>query len=239
MEARAFKNWREGFKLTQEEVAQRFRVSRTTVQNWESGATPVSELVDMTCELWGNRLRQEDPSRGPVTLIYTDAPMFVDPYAPRRPLAMMQQEPFPSNAAAIARVQKLSRGDRFCNPFIMEKDGRSLWNSVELRRVVDGEDSGAPTLHNLLMRIAKEVKASSGSAVWPAKLPTSSEKQERVQRIEALATELEAMASKTFDETGKARKVEEIFSQLLHLGTRAPDQLVSAVADAFVVLERV
>ena len=62
MDAQAFKNWRVGFHLTQEDVAQRFRVTRTTVQNWESGATPVSELVDMGCELWGNRLRREDPN---------------------------------------------------------------------------------------------------------------------------------------------------------------------------------
>ena len=163
--------------------------------------------------------------------------MFVDPYAPPRPLAMMQQEPHPSNAAAIARVEKLW-GNGFCNPFIIEKNGRPLWNVTELQRVVDGSDLGAPTLHNLLKRIAREVKDASGSTVWSAKRPSSSERQERQQRVEGLATELEAMASKTFDEIGKGWKVEEIFSKLQLLGTRAPDPLVSAVAAAFVVLER-
>src|SRR5665213_865742 len=92
MEANEFKTWRQHFNLTQHDVARKLGVSRTTVQNWESGATPITPAVEMSCEIWEQRLRQEDPDFGPVTLIYADGPMFVDPYGPRQPRAMMQQE---------------------------------------------------------------------------------------------------------------------------------------------------
>src|ERR1700704_1690153 len=128
MDANQFRAWRETFNLTQEDVAQKFQVSRTTVQNWETGANPITRAVEMGCEIWSPRLKQEDPDLGPVTLIYADGPMFVDPYGPRRRLAIMQQEPYPTNTAALARVQQLWGRDDFHNAFIIEKAGKPLWN---------------------------------------------------------------------------------------------------------------
>ncbi len=239
MTAQEFKAWRQRFKLTQEDVAQKFRVSRTTVQNWESGATPVTQLVEMSCEIWEPRLRQEDPDFGPVTLIYTDAPIFVDPYGPRQPLAMMRQEPHPSNTAALARVQKLWDRSGFCNSFIIDKTTKPLWNYPELKRVVEGEDLGAPTVQNLLRKIAREMKSSSSNTVWGANRPSPSERQERQRRIEALASELETIAQGRFVEvTQRQREVEEALFKFQHLGTRVPDSLVHNVAEAFVANER-
>src|SRR6266446_10389463 len=107
MDAKELKSWRERVGLTQQQFAERLRVTRTTVQNWESGMTSIPQAVDTSCEIWEHRLQQENPNLGPVTLIYSDGPMFVNPYGPRRRLAMMQQEPYPTNTAAIARVQQL------------------------------------------------------------------------------------------------------------------------------------
>jgi hypothetical protein len=72
--------------------------------------------------------------------------MFIDPYGPRRPLAMMMQEPYPTNAAAFARVRALWRRDDFHNPFILEESGKLLWNSAQLARVFSGDDSDAAPL---------------------------------------------------------------------------------------------
>lgn len=238
MNANEFKVWREGFKLTQEDVAQKFRVSRTTVQNWETGTNPITQAVEMGCEIWTPRLRQEDPDLGPVTLIYTDGPMFVDPYGPPQPAATIRQESHPSNAAAVARVQKLSGRAGFCDPLIIEKPSRPLWNSVELKRVIDGSDTGAPTLPNLLMRISKEVKSTSASSVWSGKGPSPAEKKERQQQIEDLASELDALAATVLDNADSNRKVDELFDKLRKLGKWPRDSLVRNIAQAFVAADQ-
>ena len=142
--AQQFREWREKLGLTQVQVAKRFNVTRTTVQNWESGATPISQHVANSCEIWGHRLRQMQPDLGPVTLIYADGPMYINPYGPRAPLAMMHQEVFQTNAHALARVRELWGGAGFHNPLILASDREHLWNMVELERVISGEDAEAP-----------------------------------------------------------------------------------------------
>jgi DNA-binding XRE family transcriptional regulator len=236
MEANELKAWRQRFGLTQDDVAQKFRVSRTTVQNWESGATPITPLVEMSCEIWEPRLRQEDPDFGPVTLIYTDGPLFVDAYGPRQPLAMMQQEPHPSNAAALARVQKLWGRSGFCNPFIVDKSTKPLWNYPELKRVVEGDDLGAPTVQKLIRKIAETIKSSSRNTVGGTNLPSASERQ---RHIEALAGELETIADRGFDEIEKRqREVDDAIYKFQHYGARAPDGLRRNLAQAFTAAER-
>ena len=114
MDSSAFSAWRKRVGLTQQELAERWaRVTRTTIQNWESGASPIPHSVETACAIWERRLKQENPNLGPVTLIYADGPMFVDPYGPRRRLPMMQKEPYPTNTAAIARVLELWKPRRF------------------------------------------------------------------------------------------------------------------------------
>jgi hypothetical protein len=240
MEAKELKDWRERVGLTQQQFADKLRVTRATVQNWESGATQIPQAVDMSCEIWGARLKQENPDLGPVTLVYSDGPMFVNPYGPRARPAMMQQEPYPTNTAALARVQQLWGRANFHSAFIIEESGRPLWNVVELGRVADGSDKEAPTLVNLLRVIAKEVRANSSIFVRKgAKLLTPSEVKQRQRAIEAQADELDRIAN-----TGLQRilrhemLVEGVFSTLLALGSKAPDSLVSNVAQALEVFQR-
>jgi hypothetical protein len=53
------------------------------------------------CSVWDDWLKKEMAALGPVALIYSDAPMFIDPYLPRGRMAMLKQEPYPTNAAAL------------------------------------------------------------------------------------------------------------------------------------------
>jgi helix-turn-helix protein len=239
MDGRQFKAWRERLGLTQQQVADKLGVTRTTVQNWENaGAIP--QAVEMSCEVWEPRLKQENADIGPVTLVYSDGPMFVNPYGPRGRLAMMHQEPYPTNSAAIARVEQLWDRDDFHNAFIIEESGKPLWNVVELTRVVAGKDKGAPTLVNLVRAIAKSVRANSTIFVRSGpKTLSPSEAKQRQQAIEAQADELDRLADSGLQSLIKnQQKVEGVFSTLLALGTKAPDSLVYNVAQAFVVFER-
>ncbi|MGO9985428.1 MAG: helix-turn-helix transcriptional regulator [Rhodomicrobium sp.] len=240
MNGKEFKEWRERVGLTQQQLADKLRVTRTTIQNWEGTTTLIPQAVDMCCEIWEARLKQENPDLGPVTLIYSDGPMFVDPYGPRRRLAMMQQEPYPTNTAALARVQQLWGRNEFHNPLIIEKSGTPLWNVVELGRVVDGNDADAPTLVNLLRAIAKNVRANSAAfARSGAKSLAPSEVQARQNEIENQANELDRLAGCGLEIIIRDQLlIEGVFSKLLALGTRAPDPLISNVHQALVVFER-
>jgi hypothetical protein len=237
MFGKELKAWRERMRLRQERVAEKLGVTRTTIQNWESGATPIPKAVEMSCEVWEHRLKQEDPDFGPVTLIYSNGPMFINPQGPRSPLSIMRQEPYLTNAAAIARVQKLWGRDDFHNPFVIEGNGKPLWNVVELERVINGSDTGAPTLANLIKAIAKNVRATS--TLFPRSGPKSdpSEMEQRQHAIEGLAEELENSAVTEVPSADYQRKIEDLFSKLRTLGKRPPGSLVNNVAQAFVAAE--
>jgi hypothetical protein len=227
-------------RLTQQQLADKLKVTRTTIQNWEGEVTPIPQAVDMSCEIWEARLKQEDPDLGPVALIYSDGPMFVDPYGPRRRPAMMKQEPYSTNTAALARVQQLWGRENFHNAFIIEESGTPLRNVVELGRVVSGEDAGAPTLVNLLKSIARNVRANSAIFVRSGpKMLSPSEAKKRQQAIESHADELDRLPDLGLQAIIRdQRRVEDVFSNLLALGTKAPDSLVRNVAQALVVFER-
>jgi DNA-binding XRE family transcriptional regulator len=235
MESNEFAAWRKRVGITQEELAERWaRVTRTTIQNWESGLTPIPHSVEAACAIWERRLKQENPNLGPVTLIYADGPMFVDPYGPRRRLAMMHQEPYQTNTAAIARVLDLWGRDDFHNAFIIEKTGEDLWNVAELARVAAGSDTGAPTVVNLLKRLAKHFKDTSTMYVRSGpRLPTSVEVKRRQERIETLAGEIEKLAEAATTLSIRYQDVEQHLSELRDLGKMAPEPLVFNVAQAF------
>ena len=224
-----FRQWRERFGLTQTHVANRFGVSRNTVQNWETGATPLPQTIEGACTLWEDRLKKETAVLGPLTLIYADGPMFVDPYRPRR-MAMLKQEPFPTNAAALARVQQMWGRDDFDGPFIIEKSGAPLWNQVELMRVVDGSDKGAPTLANTIRAVAAYVRKHSQVYVRDRlERPSPAQHQQRVDAIVQIADELEALADQT---PRRYAQFEALLSQLHDLGFFPTNELVSDVAHA-------
>jgi hypothetical protein len=190
-------------------------------------------------------VRQEDAGLGPVTLIYSDGPMFRSPYGPPQRLAMMHQEQYAMNAQAIARVCELSGCDDFHNPFIVERAGVTLWNAVELARVVEGSDAEAPTRFNLLSRcsatiraLAEAARSNTAFSVWsgPA-VPTPTQREERERRTEALAAELDALASSAMQGAVTYQHVDERFTALRGLGKSASNSLISDVAKAFVALD--
>jgi transcriptional regulator with XRE-family HTH domain len=246
MQAEAFRQWREGTGYTQAAAAARFfKVTRATLQNWETGATPIPAAVETACQIWGRRVRQEQAGYGPVTLVYSDGPMFRDPYEPQQRQPMMHQEQYDMNAQAITRVCELWPRGNFHNPFIIERSGSDLWNAVELERVVDGNDSGAPTHFNLFSQCAAVIKAladdarrnptltaSSGSA-----LPTLAQQEDRERQIENLAAELDSLAVAMPQGTVTHLQVEERLTALRALGKRPSDSLFNDFAKAFVALD--
>ncbi|WP_316169053.1 MULTISPECIES: helix-turn-helix transcriptional regulator [unclassified Bradyrhizobium] len=239
MNAAEFKAWRQNLNLTQQEVAERVGVSRTTIQNWENN-TPIPQTVDISCKVWEHRIKQEDPGIGPLTLIYSDGPMFIDPYGPRRRPAMMQQEPYPTNAAVLARVQQLAGQPNFNNPFVLEADQSSLWNLPELARVISGEDKEAPTLANMLRKTAKIVRDNSANFVRSgAGRPTPAEVAARQEDINAQADLLDKFASGGLQAIVRDQvAIDDVFAKLRALGLRAPDALVSGIAFACSVFDR-
>ena len=138
------------------------------------------------------------------------------------------------------RSEQLWGRENFCNAFIIEESGAPLWNVVELGRVVDGDDTGAPTVANLLRATAKRVRANSAvfapagqSSLDPAEV------SERQRAIEAQADELDRIAASGLQAIIRDQPlIEGVFARLIALGTRAPDRLVSNVAQALVVFER-
>lgn len=140
------KAWRKTLGLTQEEAAEKFGVSRATVIAWESGAREIPTMIDLVCSAAGRAWKQR-PGHGPVTLVYADAPMWLNPYGPRR-MPMLQMELYPNNAAALERCCELVEGDVFFNPFIMVEGGDTIWSATELfaecRRRASVEAEEAP-----------------------------------------------------------------------------------------------
>ncbi len=115
---------------------------------------------------------------------------------------------------------------------------------MELARVVSGDDKEAPTRINLLRRcsetiraLAEDVRGNISLTVWngPAQ-PTAAQRKDRESRIEAIAGELEALATEALCGTVTYQQVEERFTALRGLGKSASNSLVSDLAKAFVAL---
>lgn len=227
-----FREWRERFGLTQGDIAKRFGVSRNTIQNWEAGATAMPSTIGDACAVWEDRLKKEIAEFGPLTLCYSDAPMFINPYGPPRKIAMLQQEPYPTNSAALARVMMIWNRNDVHGPFIMEKSGGALWNQIELARVVDGSDKGAPTVRNTITRLANYVLENSTAFVRGVNTPTMEQIAASVAAIRVVGEELLHLAAEC--ETRFVSYAEfEVFLKRLHqLGSYPTNRHVGDVAHA-------
>jgi DNA-binding XRE family transcriptional regulator len=228
-----FREWRKGFGLTQDDVAKRFGVSRNTVQNWEGGASSMPAMLSDICAVWTERLEKERPELGPVILCYSDGPMFVNPYGPQRKLAMLQHESYPTNAAAVARVRLLWNKPDFHGPFILEKSGKFLWNQVELTRVVNGGDKGAPTIRNTLLRMAAYVAENPTAFARGPKVLGPAEVEDRTRRIQAVGEELAALAAQSETRVVQYPDYEPLLDRLHELGFYPTHRQVGDVAHAF------
>jgi len=229
-----FTTWRKTHGLTQERAAYQFKVTRTTIQNWESGATSLPSGVEDLCKIWGRRFRQVNPGVGPLTLIYSDAPMFVNAFGPRSRPAMMHQEAFATNAAAIARLMFLSAHEGFHNAFIMEESGEMLWNAVEISAIIRGDDHGAPTISNLLHALADQIRQTSIFAVRGPNSLTPAEIIPRKSEIDAEVEKLVAMSRSDAVNDIRYTEVDAVLLKVRKLGLRPSDQLVSGIAQAIV-----
>jgi DNA-binding XRE family transcriptional regulator len=227
-----FREWRERFGLTQDDVAKRFGVTRNTIQNWESGASALPGTLDTLCKVWADRLTKEIAEIGPVTLCYTDGPMFIDPYGPRRKLAMLKQEPYPTNAAALARVKIIWDQPDVYGPFITDKSDSFLWNQVELARVVDGSDKGAPTVRNTLARIAAYVIENPTAFARGPRSLTPAEVDDRKRRILAVGEGLSVLAKQSEERVVEYSDFEALLERLHKLGFYPTSRQVADVAHA-------
>jgi len=226
---------RERLGLTQGTVAERLKSTTASIRNWESEPTAIPPQAEMLWGVWEHRFQQECLGFGPVTLIFTDGPMFINPQGPQRQLAMMHREPFMTNAMALARACALWGQPGFESPLIMKPDGEMLWNMPQLRRVVDEEDDGAPIVPVMLRAIAAHARMYSTRYVRTgARLPTAMEVETRQREIEAEADKLAKLADHDTRTSTDSRPSEEIFDRLRKLGLTPPDDLVSGVAQAYV-----
>jgi hypothetical protein len=234
MDGSEFRQRRERLLLTQADIAARLNVSEATVRNWESEATNVPTAVEMLWGVWEHRFEQETPSLGPVTLIYTDGPMFIDPQGPRRPLAMMQQEAFLTNAGALARVCAMWNRPGFNSPLIMKASGEVLWNAVQLADVFNGTDKGAPTVANMVRSIAHHARTYSTRYVRSGpNLPTQAEVSVRQRKIEDEADKLDALAASDDPTSADSEAVATACSWLRAYGLTPPAHLISGLAQAY------
>jgi DNA-binding XRE family transcriptional regulator len=227
-----FRQWREQFDLTQSELAKRFRVTRNTVQNWENGSTSLPSTIAQACAVWGDRLRKEKAEIGPVTLCYADAPMWIDAYRPGNKVASMQLEPYPTNSAALARAKMISGQRHVHGPFIMEKSGAPLWNNVELDRVVDGSDEGAPTVRNTIRRLANYILEHSAVFVRGVRMPTVEEIEAKRSEIEETAQAMLQLAAESETRFVSHVEFETLLERLHKLGSYPTNRHVSDVAHA-------
>lgn len=227
-----FRTWRERFGLTQGDLGKRLGVTRNTIQNWENGATALPGMLNDACAVWEDRLKQEMAESGPVTLCYSDGPMWVDAYRPRNRLPSLQLEPYPTNSAALARVKMIWGTEGVYGPFIMEESGGALWNQVQLARVVDGSDNGAPTVRNTIRRLANYILENSAVFVRGVKMPTVEEIKGITASIEATGEALLQLATESETRCVTYVEFEVLLKRLHELNTYPTNRHVGDVAHA-------
>lgn len=139
------------FGLSQAELADMLYTSRSAVMAMEASPDPLSPAVMTAFNHLVERRWWQRPNQGPVTLVYSDRPMSLGEGNYRLPI--MQCEPFPTNAEAVARVCELfrrgtdERGNGFFNPFVSAEAGRRVvfgWG--ELEQAYERHRRGKPIL---------------------------------------------------------------------------------------------
>jgi len=186
--------------------------------------------VEDACRVWEDRIKKEIAELGPVTLCYADGPMWVSAYGSNRRLASLQLEPYPTNAAALARVRMLWGREDFHGPFITEKSGGFVWNRVELERVVDGSDRGAPTVRNTITRLANYI--IENSAAYVRGDPTLERVRDQEAAIRAVGNKLLQLAAESEDRFVSYQEFEVLLGHLHKLGSYPTNRHVSDVAHA-------
>lgn len=131
IDAATLKAWRSELEMTQAEAAKWFGIARGTYVNWENGM-PIPQTAATICSVAHKRRKMRDLF-GPVTLVYTDGPMWQSAYGADR-IPMMQNELYPNTHEAIHRARILSHSGQAHGLLIMDEEGDVTWNAVELNR---------------------------------------------------------------------------------------------------------
>lgn len=126
-----FRTWREQIGWSQTQAAEAFKVSRTTIQNWEFGDAPLSPAVRALCALY-TREHKKRPDYGPVVLIYADARIMRSPYS-SDPIPAIKSECYETMASALTRVDELWGKANFHNPSIQD-ESETVWHYNELQQ---------------------------------------------------------------------------------------------------------
>ena len=114
----------------------------------------------------------------------------------------------------------------------MLKSGELLWNQVELLRVVDGSDDGAPTVRNTITRLANYILENSTVFVRGVRTPTLEEIEERKQAITATANQMLELASESEKRFVSYAEFEVPLKKLHELGSYPTNRQVGDVAHA-------
>lgn len=219
--------------LTQEQVAAYFSVSRNTVANWEGGTVP--EPVSVAIVNWERVLHQGDSLYGPLTLIYSDGPMYVRPEGPRG-APSMHQEAYLTNAAALARVIAVRMMGRLFNAFILDANSAPLWNVMELNQMMNDRNRDAPSPANLVRRVGEYCQQNASKF---ASGPGSVDREKRIKDIRDAAEHLLKLARRlSVGDLQQRGAVNQVLERLRELGMRPPDKEVTALASAFQVFDQ-
>ena len=116
-------------------------------------------------------------------------------------------------------------------PFVMEKSGGALWNWVELERVVDGTDNGAPTVRNTIRRLANYILENSAVFVRGA-TPTNKEIEAITAAIRSTAEAMLQLATESEVRCVTYQEFEILLKRLHELGSFPINRHVSDVAHA-------
>lgn len=135
MDVWKFKKWRKKLGYTQAEAAEKLDLSRAAIQYWEAEIRPVPLAVELACRELLRRWKQR-PDFGPVTLLYSDDPIWQQASPPCGVL-LLRSERHPNNERAIKRAIWLRETMNLITPLIVTDDGNVIWSGPELLRECD------------------------------------------------------------------------------------------------------
>ena len=126
-----FRIWRGHIGWSQAHAGEAFKVSRNTIQNWETTPKQLPPAVRALCDLYA-REHKKRPDYGPVVLLYSTGRLMRSPYS-SDPMPTLRSEFYETMAGALARVDELWDRADFCHPSIQD-DGETIWNLNELQQ---------------------------------------------------------------------------------------------------------
>ena len=107
-----------------------------------------------------------------------------------------------------------------------------LWNQVELSRVIDGSDKGAPTVRNTILKVATYVADNSTAFARGPKSVSAAETEERTRRIAEIGKELERLANESENRQIDYSEFEALLGKLHRLAFYPTNKQVHDVSNA-------